>query len=166
MRGSYRSPSSRHFVAPALACVTLSSGLTAQQPRNRLPPAPAVQCYAISPDTGSRPWFLPEHLVLGANPSGGIGLRVAAVLPDRVRSGSRQDTLVAQWRSYGPLYVDDSIYVEFWIHGSTYGPIGVLYGHVRGDSLSGRATERSDAVSAVVRWLPIHGRSEVCPSRH
>jgi hypothetical protein len=167
MRCLQRLPSSPHIVVSTLACAALTSGLTAQQPRDRLPSAPAVQCYAISPDTGSRPWFLPEHLVLGANPTGG-DLRAAAVLPNRVRSTSRQDgedTLFARWTSYGRLHVDDSIYVEVWILGSLYGPIGMVYAHADGDSLSGRAAERSDQMPTVVAWLPIHGRTESCPSR-
>ena len=165
MRGLHHVAGSRRVAVATLACAALPSALSAQQPRNRLPSAPAVQCYTINPDTGSRPWFLPEHLVLGANPIHAAGLRAAAVLPDRVRSGNREDTLFARWMSYGPLLVDDSIYVEWWIQRSMYGPIGVLYAQVRGDSLSGRAAERSDAIPTVIPWLPIHGRAESCPSR-
>jgi len=166
MRVRYRF-ARRHVVASILACVALSPTLSAQQRRIPLPPVPAVQCYAISPDTGPRPWFLPEHLVLGANPTGG-GLRAAAVLPNRVRSTSRQngeDTLFARWTSYGRLHVDDSIYVEVWILWSFYGPSGMVYAHAYGDSLSGRAAERSDQMPTVVAWFPIHGRTESCPSR-
>src|SRR5258705_12742485 len=111
-----RDGSRRHVVASILACVALRRALSAQQGRIPLPPPPAVQCYAISPDTGSRPWFLPEHLVLGANPTGG-GLRAAAGFPHRVRSSSSQgggDTHFLRWASYGRLHGDDSIYVGGW----------------------------------------------------
>ncbi len=92
-----------HGVGPALASVALISALAAQEPRKRLPPPkPSSQCYAIRPDTGSRPWFLPEHLVLGANPVGDIGFRAAAVSPDRIRETypDREDTLYARWSAY------------------------------------------------------------------
>src|SRR2546427_12261444 len=89
MRARYRF-ARRDVVASILACGALPPALSAQQRRIPLPPAPAVQCYALSPDTGSRPWFLPEHLVLGANPTGG-GLPAAAVLSNRRRPTSRQD---------------------------------------------------------------------------
>ena len=157
------------IVAPTLACVALSSALTAQQPdRSRSPsppPKPAVQCYAIWPDTGSWPPFLPKHLVLGANPIGGIGFRAAAVSPDRVhaRSGDEEDTLRAEWHAHGRLYAADSIYVDWYVPGAIYGPIGKLYAHVHGDSLSGRAVQGSDVIPLVVPWLSIHGRSESCP---
>ncbi len=155
-----------HGVGPALASVALISALAAQEPRKRLPPPkPSSQCYAIRPDTGSRPWFLPEHLVLGANPVGDIGFRAAAVSPDRIRETypDREDTLYARWSAYGRLFPADSIYVEWSFAQSIYGPIGELYARVHGDSLSGRAMEHSDALPAVIPWLPIHGRSEACP---
>src|SRR5438309_9919229 len=95
------------IVAPTLACVALSSALTAQQPdRSRSPsppPKPAVQCYAIWPDTGSWPPFLPKHLVLGANPIGGIGFRAAAGSPARghARRGDEEDPLSAELHDRG-----------------------------------------------------------------
>jgi len=154
-----------HLAGPALASVALISALTAQEPRNRPPSKPSSQCYAIRPDTGSRPWFLPQHLILGAGPFAGIGFRAAAVSPDRIRRGhtDQEDTLYARWSAYGPLFAADSIYVEWSFPHSMYGPVGELYAQVHGDSLSGRAVEHSDAIPSVIPWLPIHGRSEPCP---
>src|SRR5436189_1829059 len=88
-----RFPSSVLIAATTVSAVALVSGLAAQIPST--PPKPALQCYVIWPDTGSRPRFLPVHLVLGANPIGGIGFRTAAVFPTRMyqRAGDEEDTL-------------------------------------------------------------------------
>ena len=151
-------------VAGLLAAVASTSVLTAQQPyrpgRDSIPPKPALQCYAIWPDTGSSPPFLPEHLILGANPIGGIGFRAAGVYPIGVARalGTRTAPFYAQWRSYGRLGDPDSIWVR-WSGGE-------LYASVHGDSLSGRAVHTSDVLYRVVPWLQIHGRSEPCPPDH
>ena len=155
------------IVARTLAPVVVASSLVAQQPY-RTPihrpatPKPALQCFAIWPDTGSRPRFLPESLILGANRVGRsrMGFRAAAVSPDRIpwTSGDREDTLAATWRAYGQLYSTDSIYVYWWaISGGGPNPMGVLRAEVNGDSLSGRAVEGSGP------GLTIHGRSTSCP---
>jgi hypothetical protein len=157
------------IAAPILSAAALVSGLAAQQLST--PPRPALQCYVIWPDTGSRPRFLPVHLVLGANPIGGIGFRAAAVFPTRMyqRGGDDEDTLYtkwssygARWRPYGRLFDADSIYIDWFIPGSVFGPIGELYARVYGDSLSGRVVQGGDVIPRVVPWLPIHGRSEPC----
>jgi hypothetical protein len=150
--------------SPIVAAAVVISMSCDRPPEFRNQPrSPAIQCYAIKPDTGSRSRLLPEHIVLGANPSGRPGLRVAAVLPDRVRVGSSQHALIAEWRPYGRVYLDDSIYVEWGFLGSIYGPSGALFAEVRGDSISGYAEPRSDAMPAVVPRLSFHGRSESCP---
>ena len=165
-----RFPSSALIAATTVSAVALVSGLAAQLPST--PPKPALQCYVIWPDTGSRPRFLPVHLVLGANPIGGIGFRAAAVFPTRMYQGGRdeEDTLYtkwssygARWSSYGRLSAADSLYVDWFVPGSVFGPIGKLYAHVYGDSLSGRVVRGGDVIPLVVPWLPIHGRSEPCP---
>src|SRR5438132_12354032 len=101
MHRATRFPSSVLFGATTVSVVALVSGLAAQRPST--PPTPALQCYVIWPDTGSRPRFLPVHLVLGANPIGGIGFRAAAVSPTRMfqRRGDDGDTLYTKWSSYG-----------------------------------------------------------------
>ena len=158
------------IAATTVSAVASVSGLAAQL--SSTSPKPALQCYVICPDTGSRPRFLPVHLVLGANPIGGIGLRAAAVFPTRMyqRAGDEEDTLYtrwssygARWSSYGRLFAADSIYVDWFVPGSVFGPIGKLYAHVQGDSLSGRVVRGGDVIPLVVPWLPIHGRSEPCP---
>jgi len=177
MRGPSRFRGSVQILASTLAAFALASAVKAQQVHGNRPApastAPALQCYAIWPDTGSWPSFLPGHFILGANPIGGIGLRAAAVLPHRVQSNGRdqEDTLSARWRSYGAswssygrLFAPDSIYLDWFIPMAIYGPIGELYGNVHGDSLSGRAVRSSDAIPRVIPWLPIHGRSEPCPT--
>jgi len=153
------------IVVRTLAPVLVASSLVAQQPyrtpiHRPAPPKPALQCFAIRPDTGSRPRFLPESLILGANRVGRsrMGFRAAAVSPDRIpwTSGDREDTLGAVWRAYGQLYSTDSIYVNWWVISG--GPaMGELRAEVNGDSLSGRAVEGSGP------GLPIHGRSTSCP---
>ena len=156
--------------AATLSAAALVSGVAAQQPST--PPKPTLQCYVIWPDTGFRPPFLPVHLVLGANPIGNIGFRAAAVSPTRMfqRGGDDGDTLYtkwssygARWRSYGRLFDADSIYLDWFIPGSVFGPIGELYARVHGDSLSGRIVRGGDVIPLVVPWLPIDGRSEPCP---
>jgi hypothetical protein len=124
-----------------------------------------VQCYAIWPDTGSKPSYLPEHFILGSNPSGGVGFRAAAVSPDRMPYGIRGEDVIisARWSAYGHLYSADSIYVDWFIPGSVFGAIGELYAQVHGDSLSGRAVTGGDVIPRVIPWLPVHGRSEPCP---
>jgi len=153
------------IVARTLAPVLIASSLVAQQPyrtpiHRRAAPKPALQCFAIWPDTGSRPRFLPESLILGANWVGRsrTGFRAAAVSPDRIlwTSGDREDTLEASWSAYGPLYAADSIYVA-WEFISGGPPLGELRAEVHGDSLSGRAVE------GLGPGLPIHGRSTSCP---
>jgi hypothetical protein len=154
------------IVARTLAPVLVASSLVAQQPyrtpiHRPAPPKPALQCFAIWPDTGSRPRFLPESLILGANWVGrsSTGFRAAAVAPDRIpwTSGDREDTLGATWSAYGPLYAADSIYVAWWVISGGGPPIGELRAEVNGDSLSGRAVE------GLGPGLPIHGRSTSCP---
>src|SRR2546428_7255206 len=168
-----RSAGSLHTAASALALapVALASALAAQQ-RYRQPPPPRpkpdIQCYAIWPDTGSRPLFLPEHLMLGANRGDGVGFRAAIVSPDRIHWSRRDgyDTLYAKWSAYGRVLATaavprwDSIYVSWYIPMTINGEIGALYAEVHGDSLSGRAVEGSDVPQP---WLSIHGRSEPCP---
>ena len=170
MRGPSRFTCSVLIAATTVSAVALVSHVAAQQPSSPL--KPALQCYVIWPDTGSRPRFLPVHLVLGANPIGGIGFRAAAVSPTRMfqRRGDDGDTLYtkwssygARWRSYGRLFDADSIYIDWFIPGSVFGPIGELYARVHGDLLSGRVVRGGDVIPRVVPWLPIHGRSEPCP---
>ncbi len=112
------------IVAHTLAPLLVASSLVAQQPyrtpiHRPAPSKPALQCFAIWPDTGSRPRFLPESLILGANWVGRsrTGFRAAAVSPDRIprTGGEREDTLGASWSAYGPLYAADSIYVTWWV---------------------------------------------------
>ena len=157
------------IVVSTLAPVLVASSLVAQQPdrtpiHRSAPPKPALQCFAIWPDTGSRPRFLPESLILGTNNWVGRsrpGFRAAAVSPDRMprTSGDREDTLAASWSAYGPLYAADSIYVAWWVI-SGGPPIGELRAEVNGDSLSGRAVEGSGP------GLQIHGRTTSCPPDH
>ncbi len=170
MHGPSRFTCSVLIAATTVSAVALVSHVAAQQPSSPL--KPALQCYVIWPDTGSRPLFLPAHLVLGANPIGGIGFRIAAVFPTRMsqRGGGEEDTLYtkwssygARWSSYGRLFAADSIYVDWFVPGSVFGPIGKLVAHVQGDSLSGRVVRGGDFIHLVVPWLPIHGRSEPCP---
>ena len=154
------------IVVRTLAPVLVASSLVAQQPyrtpiHRPAPPKPALQCFAIWPDTGSRPRFLPESLILGANWVGRsrTGFRAAAVSPDRIpwTSGGREDTLGASWSAYGPLYAADSIYVAWWVISAGGPPMGELRAEVNGDSLTGRAVE------GLGPGLPIHGRSTSCP---
>lgn len=160
------------FAMPSAAL--LASVVTAQQPAGKgqiaTPGEPTLQCYAIWPDTGPWPPYLPGHLILGANHIGGIGFRAAAVLPPRLDANHRdqKDTAYARWQSYGarwspygPLLAAESIYVD-WFASGVFGGIGELYARVRGDSLFGRAVRESDAIPRVAPWLPIHGRSEPC----
>src|SRR5690242_11475493 len=94
----------------ALVMLATCRGAPRSQPA---PPRPAVQCYAIWPDTGPRPPFLPEHLILGANPVGGIGFHAAGVSPNHVQSSSQgeQVSIYARWTSYGKVFSAESIYV-------------------------------------------------------
>src|SRR5438876_9494413 len=111
------------IVVSTLAPVLVASSLVAQQPdrtpiHRSAPPKPALQCFAIWPDTGSRPRFLPESLVLGTNNWVGRsrpGFRAAPVSPAQMprTSGGRDDTLGASSSAYRPLYAADAVHVAW-----------------------------------------------------
>src|SRR6266700_2816467 len=112
--------------------IGLAGMLGACSGRNRyepVAPRPPFRCYAILADTGS-PEFLVSEIVLGTNVLFS-DLKAAAV-----RSGGPGTTgkLGAQWRGIGA----DSIEVQWSRPGTMFGPVGILLGEVRGDSLDGR----------------------------
>ena len=121
-------------------------------------PLPPWQCFLLSTDT-IPPVDVPDTLVMGGNRIGTSIWFAAEVRPDRYPDPHEKRRLGARWY---PL-AGDSVYIEWYLPSTVFGPVGVLLAVRTPSSLDGHAAHGSDALP-LGPWVRINGRSIPCPA--